>query len=288
MKTLKLMALLVVFTVLHARAQHRDTFQWIGGPTYILHLGSFKILTDPMLSSKGDSAFMIKQHPTTGAMNAYIGRYIAPAPFDTSHIDLLLISHLHADHFDNEAKEMLNKRMHVISPTVNKETLVSWGFTNIKGLSWSDSTVFTKGNETLRIKAVEARHAFSDPLKTALGKGNGYIIEYTNSRKHYRIYWTGDTVWFDELQDDAKYGHINLLITDMGAVGADGTLGRRGLNAVDALKITEALKPDLITPVHHSTFSMYVEPITVMKTTFDRTIYRNRLRILKTSEIIKL
>lgn len=44
----------------------QKTFQWIGGPTMVLHLGSFKILTDPMLSPKSDSAFTIAVHPTTG------------------------------------------------------------------------------------------------------------------------------------------------------------------------------------------------------------------------------
>ena len=36
-------------------AQQIKTFQWIGGPTYILQLGSFKIVTDFMLGSKNDS-----------------------------------------------------------------------------------------------------------------------------------------------------------------------------------------------------------------------------------------
>lgn len=288
MKTLKLMSFLLIFIGLKATAQHSDTFQWIGGPTYILRLGNFKILTDPMLSPKGDSAFIIKQHPTTGAMNAYIARYIAPASFDTSNVDLLLISHPHADHFDNEAKKLLNKQLQVISPAVNKETLVSWGFLNTTGLSWGDSTVLTKGNETLRIIAVEARHAFFDPLKTALGKGNGYIIEYTNGHKLYRIYWTGDTVWFDELQNDTKYGKIDLLVPDMGAVGSDGKIGRRGLNAHDCLLISNMLKPARIIPVHHTTFSMYVEPISLLKETMDTTEFKHKLQILKTGQTIKL
>ncbi len=47
--------------------QTATTSQWIGGPTYILQSGSFKISTDPMPGAKSDSAFIIKKHPTTGA-----------------------------------------------------------------------------------------------------------------------------------------------------------------------------------------------------------------------------
>ena len=49
------------------------------GSTYVLQLGSFKILTDPILSPKGDSAFIIRQHPTTGAMDVPAAGLIAPA-----------------------------------------------------------------------------------------------------------------------------------------------------------------------------------------------------------------
>jgi N-acyl-phosphatidylethanolamine-hydrolysing phospholipase D len=282
-----MLVVLIAFTQL-ATAQTAKSFQWIGGPTYVLHLGSFKILTDPMFSPKSDTAFFIAKHPTTGALNAPIQRYIAPAKFDTSHIDLLLISHPHADHFDKEAKAALNKQLFVIAPGVNKDLIKSWGFTRTTGLNWGDSSVLVKGDETLRIIAVEAMHAKDEPLKTQLGKGNGYIIEYTRGNNVYRIYWTGDTVWFDEIQDNTKYGRINLLIPDMGSVGSDGKIGRRGLNAQDCLKIVKALNPDRITPVHHTTFSMYVEPISVLQQTLDTTKYKSRLDIIKTGGIIKL
>jgi len=290
MKSLKL-TMLIVLTIITqlSVAQTAKTFQWIGGPTYVLHLGSFKVLTDPMFSPKSDSAFVIAKHPTTGALNAYIQRYIAPAKFDTSHIDLLLISHPHADHVDKEAKKALNKQLFVVSPGVDKGTIEKWGFKRVTGLNWGDSTVLVKNDETLRIIAVQARHAKDDPLKTQLGKGNGYIIEYSRGGKIvYRIYWTGDTVWFDEIRDNTKYGRINLLIPDMGSVGSDGKIGRRGLNAQDCLKIVKALNPDRITPVHHTTFSMYVEPISVLQQTLDTTQYKKRLSIIKTGATIKL
>lgn len=281
--------LLVLFIMTQtAIAQNHKTFQWIGGPTYVLHLGSFKILTDPMLSPKSDSAFMIKQHPSTGEMNAWIKRLIAPADFDLTNIDLLLISHPHADHFDKEAKERLDKKIHLIAPAINKETIRGWGFTDITGLNWGDTTVLNKDDEKLTIIAVEAVHAAQEPLRTQLGKGNGYIIEYRRHNKVYRIYWTGDTVWFDEINSFAQYGKIDLLVPDMSAVGSDGKIGRRGLNAADCLHIANTLHPASIIPVHHSTFSMYVEPISVLRDTLDRSPFKRRLHILQTGETIAL
>ncbi|WP_212002620.1 MBL fold metallo-hydrolase [Chitinophaga sp. HK235] len=289
MKSLKIhLFILGILLAGSATAQHRKTFQWIGGPTYVLQLGNFKILTDPMFSPKGDSAFMIKKHPSTGMANAYIQRYIAPATFDTANIDILLVSHPHADHFDQQARNALNKQLNVVVPGANTSTLQGWGFTHLRGLNWGDTTEFKKGNETLRIIAVEAMHAKDDPLKTELGKGNGYIIEYTVNHKVYRIYWTGDTVWFDDMQQYTRYGKINLFIPDMGAVGSDGHIGRRGLNSQDCLKIIETLHPDLIAPVHHSTFSMYIEPIARLQQTLDTTSYKKKLRIVPAGGVVVL
>jgi L-ascorbate metabolism protein UlaG (beta-lactamase superfamily) len=287
MKTIKTTFILLIMAQL-TFAQSKKTLQWIGGPTMVLHLGSFKILTDPMLSPKGDSAFIIAVHPTTGEKNAAIKRIIAPADFDRTGIDVLLISHPHADHVDKEAREQLSKALQVIGPAINKEQITGWGFTNFTGLNWADTTVMTKGNETLTIIAAEAHHAAYDPLKTQLGKGNGYIIEYRHGNELYRIYWTGDTVWFDGMTTLTRYGKIDLLVPDMGSVGSDGSIGRRGLNATDCLHIARVIDARNIIPVHHSTFSMYVEPISVLKDVLDQTPFKNRLDILKTGETAKL
>lgn len=269
-------------------AQQTKSFQWIGGPTYVLQLGSFKILTDPMLCAKSDSAFVIKKDPATGATNAFVKRFSEPAALDTSDIDILLISHLHADHFDKEAKETLNKKLTTVVPAANKETILSWGFRNAKDLKWDDTITFKKDFETIRIIAVKALHARDEHLNAELGHVNGYVIEYNDGKKIFRIYWTGDTVWFDEIKDYKKFGSIDLLIPNMGAVGAGGNIGRRGLNAAECIKIAQCLRPALIIPVHHSTFSHYAEPISVLQESAAKTKYKARLKITRENSIINL
>jgi N-acyl-phosphatidylethanolamine-hydrolysing phospholipase D len=269
-------------------AQGHKSFQWIGGPTYVLQLGSFRILTDPMLCRKGDTAFIIKQQPTTGQTNAPIKRFAEPAPFDTAGIDVLLISHTHADHVDKEARNYLSRSLTAIAPSTESQGMIDWGFVNTTGLEWGSTVTYNKADESLRITAVQARHAVGDALNTALGKVNGYIIEHNDGHAVYRIYWTGDNVWFDEMQNLTKYGKIDLLIPDMGAVGSDGKIGRRGLNSGDCLRIITLLDPGTVIPVHHTTFSMYVEPISVLRETLDTTAYKDRLRLPQPGSIIEL
>ena len=49
----------------------------------------------------------------------------------------------------------------------------------------------------------------------------------------------------------------------MGAVGVDGALGRRSMNAEEGLALVRQLNPVLALPIHHSTFGHYREDIAV-------------------------
>ena len=284
MKTKITMLVITVFCLsINGFGQSKKEMQWIGGPTYILKLGSFKFLTDPMLGPKSKEAFRIKFHPTTGEPNAAIERFFDPAEFDKSNIDLLLISHMHPDHIDAPAVEILNKNLKTITTTTGVPTMQKWGFTNVAALEWNDTLVLHKAKESLKIIAVKSMHA-QEPLNSELGKGNGYIIEYSSGKSVFRIYWTGDTVWFDEIASYSRYGQIDLFIPNMGAPGN----GKRGLDALQALKIISALDPKKIIPVHHSTFSHYAEPITAFETELSKTKYKNRLQIIPLGLIVKI
>ncbi|MHC0443122.1 MBL fold metallo-hydrolase [Flavobacterium sp. 3-210] len=284
MKNRKLNIITIVLLLsMSISAQSKKSLQWIGGPTYVLSLGSFKILADPMLGPKSKEAFRIKIHPVTGEPNAAIERFEDPAEFDKDNIDLLLISHMHPDHIDPKAVEVLDKNLKTITTTTGVSTFQKWGFSNVVGLEWKDTITLEKGKETLKIIALKSMHA-QEPLNTELGKGNGYIIEYRSGKALFRIYWTGDTVWFDEISSYAQYGKIDLLIPNMGAPGN----GKRGLDASQAIKIIAALDPKKIIPVHHTTFAHYSEPIDVLETEILKTKYKNGLKVLTLGEIVKI
>jgi L-ascorbate metabolism protein UlaG (beta-lactamase superfamily) len=67
-------------------------------------------ITDPMLGPRGPNAFVLPKHPSTGAPNAAITRYLAPPPYSIDGLGAILISHTHDDHIDARAKQLLPKR----------------------------------------------------------------------------------------------------------------------------------------------------------------------------------
>jgi N-acyl-phosphatidylethanolamine-hydrolysing phospholipase D len=142
-----------------------------------------------------------------------------------------------------------------------------------------------RDNEQIMITAVPARHAHDDQLNEEMGIVNGYVIKYSNDNLSFNVYWTGDTVWFDGLNAiNEMIGRTHLLIPHMGAVGVDGPFGRLTLDANEATKIACLFKPDFIIPIHHHTFTHYVEPISIFQSYMRETNYADHLHILKEGE----
>jgi len=195
---------------------------WVGGPTARIEIGSFRILTDPMLG-EGPEAFVMRRHPSTGEYNVPIAR-LAPLPaVDLDDLDLVIASHLHGDHFDPRAVERLDKGLQVLAPTPNVRQLRDWGFHDVTGLDWRQGLTWHKDGQLLRVLAVPAHHAHDEVANHELGTVNGYLIEHVAGDSVVRVYWTGDTVWFDELGEVAEtLPGVDLLLPHLGGVGSDG------------------------------------------------------------------
>jgi N-acyl-phosphatidylethanolamine-hydrolysing phospholipase D len=263
-------------------------FQWIGGPTFLLELGSFRILSDPMFA-EGESAFIMNGHPSTGEDNVPIAR-LAPLPhFELSPLDCVILSHLHSDHFDQVARETLAKDSLLVAPSDQESKLKNWGFKNIQGLGWWQEFVLTKENESLKLISVPAQHSHDAQTNQELGIVSGYILKYSANGITYSIYWTGDTVWFDEMDEIKKaVGDLDLLIPHLGAVGMDGPWGLMTLNSNEAVKLVELMEPQAIIPIHHHTFSHYVEPANIFQEGLENSEYQERLILLDEGKIINL
>jgi|WetSurMetagenome_2_1015567.scaffolds.fasta_scaffold155294_2 N-acyl-phosphatidylethanolamine-hydrolysing phospholipase D len=263
-------------------------FTWIGGPTYLLEVGEFKVLADPMLS-KGPQAFIMHDHPNTGEETAIISR-LAPLPsIPLKGMDLVLISHLHSDHFDSEAASILDKHPGIVSASDHKRGIEEKGFSNGIALDWWQSITYAKGNEQLTLTALPAYHSHDPRMNIELGVVNGYLIEFHSGGYHYKIYWTGDTVWFDEMVSiRQRVGDIDLLIPHLGAVGKDGPFGMMTLNADEAERVIDLFNPQAVIPIHHHTFSHYVEPIGILQAKLRGTAYSQRLHILTEGESLCL
>jgi N-acyl-phosphatidylethanolamine-hydrolysing phospholipase D len=247
-------------------AATHGSIQWLGGPTALLERGGLRVITDPMLGPRGPNAFVLPKHPSTGAPNASISRYLALPPYSLDGLTAILISHTHNDHVDARAKEILPKDLPLVVAAAGAEAMRAAGFRDVRGLDWGETTTLTSGATTLRVVALPAHHAHDPDLDREVGKGNGYLLEWKDASGSYRVYWTGDAVLSDETKDFvAQYGHVDLLLPHMGGVGGDGERGLRTMNADEALELVRRVEPAVVMPIHHTTFAHYREPIEALE-----------------------
>ncbi len=172
------------------------TYHFIRNATARLDYGGKTFLLDPMLSDKGalPSFAGIAPNPTVDLP--------IPAQEIVADIDVVIVSHLHGDHFDDAAAGLLDKSIIMLTPRNGaspnpregapdvpfKESLNAKGFTDVReiGSASSDHTTI----DGITIHQVFARHG-KGIVGDAMGGVNGLIFEADGEPT---IYWAGDTI----------------------------------------------------------------------------------------------
>jgi L-ascorbate metabolism protein UlaG (beta-lactamase superfamily) len=267
--------------------------QWIGGPTFLLELGSFRVLADPVLGT-GEAAFHLRaprekaaREESDRGAGVPVTRLTELPAVNIEALDLVLVSRMRADHLDPTAVDRLDSSLAVILPAGQASVLEADGFHNTHQLQWWGEAFETKGDETLTVVAVPvALPGVSVPpdARKPGGDANGYIIEHAVRDKKYTIYWTGDTLWFPQSRDiKERCGDVDLMIVHLGAVGADAD-DRTTLNGKEAMQFVYMFQPKRLLAINHSTFSHYTESIDDFSQRIDLTLYDRRLVLLTEGE----
>jgi len=168
-----------------------------------------------------------------------------------------VLSHYHGDHFDDVAAQELDKKLPIVSTADAVDKLSALGFEQGYPLDTWESLVVSKGDATLTITAMPAKHAAEESVDELLMPVNGHVLDFSRNDDHlYRLYITGDTMLVDSLEDiPRRYPDI-----DLGLIHTGGTtflvtiVTMTGEQAVKAVEIT---KPRTAIPIHYNDFSVF-------------------------------
>src|SRR3954467_11915451 len=157
----------------------------IGGPTALIEIDGFRLLTDPTFDAPGAYQLPhVKLEKTIGP--ALKADAIGP-------IDAVLLSHdQHSDNLDNSGRDFLKHVKHVLTTEAGAQRLGG----HVEGLApGGTAQLKDRDGNSLTITATPARHgpAGIEPLS---GDVIGFVLQQADPATR-TVYVTGDTVWYD-------------------------------------------------------------------------------------------
>ena len=147
-----------------------------------------KFLIDPVFAEKGT----YPPFPSTARTQEKNPLHDLPFSVDElTAVDAVIVTHLHPDHFDNEAKELLPKHLPVfVQNEADRAALAAAGFQHPEVLT--DQTSFG----AIRLCKTEGRHGCDPATVQRLGAVSGVVMQ---SEREKPLYIAGDTVWCEEV-----------------------------------------------------------------------------------------
>jgi L-ascorbate metabolism protein UlaG (beta-lactamase superfamily) len=240
----------------------------IGGPTALIEVAGWRILTDPTFDPPGKRYFF--GWGTTS--RKLVGPSMSAA--DLGPIDAVLVSHHHhGDNLDPSAAELL--------PT--------WGttYTTLKGArklgrgakglaAWDTATLEAPGKPTITITATPCRHGpvGSEPIT---GPVIGFSLKW-EGQQNGELWITGDTVLYPALREVPPRLKVGTLLLHLGSVRFRYLSGwlRYTMDAREGVQLIDLVAPAHVVPVHYEGWSHFqqdrgpAEPVLATSTYADR------------------
>ena len=214
----------------------------IGGPTALIEVGGWRILTDPTFDPPGKRYFF-----GWGTVSKKLAGP-AIAAEDLLPIDAVLLSHEHhGDNLDPAGRAMLPSAGTVIT-TVSGAKKLGGG---ARGLDdWETTWLEAPGKVPIEITATPCRHGppLSHPI---VGDVVGFSLEW-EGQEDGTLWISGDTVLYDGVREVADRVDVGTAIIHLGGVRfpVSGPL-RYTMTAEDAIELSALLRPHRVIPLHY-------------------------------------
>jgi len=258
----------------------QDGLRFIGTATTLIRYAGFTVLTDPNFLHRGERAYLGKGRWTTRRTDPAMEIGELPK------LDLVVLSHLHGDHFDRVAKQELDRKVPIVSTPAASRRLTRWGFSTRALRTWQSTAIYRNG-AMLRVTALPGRHA-PGPVQALFPPVMGSLLEITSAdRPPLRLYLSGDTLVYDDLREIAvRHPDLDLGVLHLGGTKVFGLLlTMDGAQGVDLL---ELLRPQNAVPVHFDDYPVFRSPLSDFLDEVDRRKQPSRVVTVGRGETLPL
>jgi L-ascorbate metabolism protein UlaG (beta-lactamase superfamily) len=214
----------------------------IGGPTVLIEVGGWRLLTDPTFDEPGRKysfGWGTSSRKLTGP--ALSADEIGP-------IDVVLLSHdHHGDNLDDRGRQLLSSAGVAVTTVPGAQRLGG----GARGLApWGGTTLEAPGRSSIGVTATPCRHG--PPLsRPIVGDVVGFGLVW-EGQEHGALWISGDTVLYDGVRQIPGRLRVGVALLHLGGVQfpISGPL-RYTMTAEDATELVELIRPRVAIPIHY-------------------------------------
>jgi L-ascorbate metabolism protein UlaG (beta-lactamase superfamily) len=176
--------------------------------TLKLEIGGRIVLIDPFFAPKGSRPSFTGRTP-----NPMVELPASPEEI-LDGVELVIVSHLHADHFDPVAHSLVPQHLPLICQPGDEDKIRSFGFEDVmplaKVIDWNG----------IRLQRREASHGLG-PVVQKMGPVMGFSIA---AKDEPTVYWAGDTVLYPAVETAITETRPEIIIIHACGARWDGDL----------------------------------------------------------------
>jgi L-ascorbate metabolism protein UlaG (beta-lactamase superfamily) len=222
----------------------------IGGPTALIQVGDWRLLTDPTFDPAGGS---YRFGWGTGSRKL-AGPAVAAA--DLPPIDAILLSHdHHEDNLDPAGRALLPSAGVVVTAASGARRLGG----ETRGLEpWASTRLEAPGRTPIEVTATPCRHG--PPLsRPIVGDVIGFALKW-DGQEHGVLWISGDTVLYDGVRQVADRLTVGVALVHLGGVRfpVSGPL-RYTMTAKEAVALCGLVQPHTAIPIHYEGWKHFRE-----------------------------
>lgn len=250
--------------------------QFIGTATVLLRYQGLTILTDPNFLHQGERVHLGYGLTSKRLTNPAIDLKDLPP------IDLVVLSHMHEDHFDKLVQQQLDKNIPILSTPGAVAALKRMGFLQTIALSDWDQVNVEKGATRLRITAVPGRHGKLG-MQALLPSVMGTVYDFGADPAHadYRMYVSGDTLVYDDLKTiPQRFPGIDLALLHLGGTRILGVF-KVTMDAQDGVQLLQIVQPKHAIPIHYNDYDVFKSPLADFAREVEAAGWRDRVTYLR-------
>ena len=214
----------------------------IGGPTLLIEVGGWRLLTDPTFDDPGR-----RYNFGWGAMSRKLSGPAIPAA-EIGPIDAVLLSHEHhGDNLDPAGRALLPAAGAVVTTVSGAHQLGGAA----RGLEpWQTTSLEAPGRPAIEITATPCRHGPAH-VHFIIGDVIGFALRW-DGQEHGQLWISGYTVLYDGVREVADRVQVDTAVLHLGGVRfpVTGPI-RYTMTARDAVELCRLIRPRTTIPIHY-------------------------------------